>query len=184
MTFRAAPVQSTDETCSADSVPPPQRVLASIDDYPSMLFAMRARAAERQIAISSDEAAHVAGLSDGRLTQILSLRTLRNIQSVRRVGIVSLGPVLGVLGVKLLMVEDPDAVERFGGRIKRHNPNLIHTHVVHHTQSIKFLRAIGKKGGRARMHTMDAKQRSASARNAALTRWQNPAGRSKKKSAS
>src|SRR5580698_9755588 len=103
--------QST-ETRSADVAPPQQQVLAQITDYPSMLFAMRARAAERQIAISSDEAAHVAGLSDRRLTQILSLRTLRNVQSVRRVGITSLGPVLGLLGVRLLMVEDEEALKR------------------------------------------------------------------------
>jgi hypothetical protein len=156
----------------ADTAAP--KVLASIVDYPSMLFAMRARAAERQIAISSDEAHNVAGLSDRRITQMLSLRTLRNIQSVRRVGIISLGPLLGVLGVKFLMVEDQAAVERFGKRLKVRNNNLCHGGVVHHAQSIKFLKTIGKKGGRARMHTMDAKRRSASARNAALARWRKP----------
>jgi hypothetical protein len=165
--------QST-ETRSADVAPPQQQVLAQITDYPSMLFAMRARAAERQIAISSDEAAHVAGLSDRRLTQILSLRTLRNVQSVRRVGITSLGPVLGLLGVRLLMVEDEEALKRFGKRLKVRNGNLAHSGVVHHVQSVKFLKTIGKKGGRARMYTMDAKQRSASARNAALARWRKP----------
>jgi hypothetical protein len=163
-----------DVVCSSDVVSPATKVLATITDYPSFLFALRARVAERQIAISSDEAAHVAGLSDRRLSQILSLRTLRNIGSVRRIGMTSLAPVLGLLGVQLLMVEDPEAIKRFCSRIKLRNSNLVHTSVVHHTQTIKFLKAIGKKGGRARMHTMDAKQRSASARNAARARWRKP----------
>jgi hypothetical protein len=149
-------------------------VLATFNDYAGFLHAMRARANERQIAISSDEAAHVAGLSDRRLTQILSLRTLRNLQSVRRVGITSLGPLFGLLGIKGVIVEDPEAMERFGSRLKKRNNNLSHSAVVHHSQTVKFLRSIGKKGGRARMHTMDAKRRSASARNAALARWRKP----------
>jgi hypothetical protein len=175
MTLRAEPVQSTDETCSADSVSPSPKVLASIDDYPSMLFAMRARAAEREIAISSDHAAHVAGLSDRRLSQILSLRTLRNIQSVRRIGVVSLGPVLGLLGVRLLMVENEEAIRRFGSRLKLRNSNLAHSGVVQHTQSIKFLRAIGKKGGRARMDQLRASRRlAAHQRKAGKARWRKP----------
>jgi hypothetical protein len=147
------------------------KVLAEFGDYPGMLMAFRARAAERQIAISSDETHHVAGLSDRRITQLLSLRTLRNIQSVRRIGILSLGPLLGVLGVKLVMVEDVDAIKRHGERIKARNNNLVHGGVVQHTQSLKFLRKIGKKGGKARLKTMNAKRRSASARKAAFARW-------------
>jgi hypothetical protein len=56
-----------------------------------------------------------------------------------------LGPVLGLLGVRLLIVEDEEALKRFGSRIPKRNGNLAHTGVVHHVQSIKFLRAIGKK---------------------------------------
>lgn len=168
-----APLQSSINARSADVIPP--KVLASIVDYPSMLFAMRARADERRIAISSDEAAHVSGLSDRRLTQILSLRTLRNLQSVRRIGISSLGPVLGLLGVRLLMVEDPEAIKKLGNRIKLRNPNLVHTGVVHHAQSIKFLKAIGKKGGKARAEKLLPKRRQAIAREAGrignLVRW-------------
>jgi hypothetical protein len=161
-----------DVVCSADSIPPATKVLATITDYPSFLFALRAQVAERQIAISSDEAAQVAGLSDRRLTQILSLRTLRNIGSARRIGITSLGPVLGLLGVQLLMVEDPEAIKRFCSRIKLRNSNLVHTSVVHHTQTIKFLKAIGKKGGRARMQKLHASRRLVEhQRNAALARW-------------
>jgi len=165
---------SDDVVCSSDVISPATKVLATITDYPSFLHAMRARANERQIAISSDQAAHVAGLSDRRLTQILSLRTLQNVQTVRRIGFLSLAPVLGILGVKLQMVEDPDAVKKYGSRIPKRNGNLAHGGEITISISRKFLKTIGKKGGRARMHTMDAKRRSASARNAALARWREP----------
>lgn len=158
---------------SSDAVPP--KVLATITDYSSLLFACRARVEERQIAISSDNTAHVAGLSDRRISQMLSLRTLRNIPSVRRVGILSLGPLLGVLQVKLLMVEDEAAVKQFGKRLKVRNNNLCHGGVVHHAQSIKFLKTIGKKGGKARAEKLLPKRRQAIAREAGrignLVRW-------------
>lgn len=168
-----APLQSSIDAHSADAVPP--KVLASITDYSQMLLAFRARANERQIAISSDEAAHVAGLSDRRLTQILSLRTLHNTQSVRRVGILSLGPLLGVLGVKLLMVEDPVAIKRFGNRLENRNSNLVHTGTIEIKFSRKFHRAVAKKGGLARMKRLRASGQLAShQRSAALARWRKP----------
>jgi hypothetical protein len=147
------------------------RVLSTFNDYAGFLHAMRARAAERQIAISSDEAHNVAGLSDRRITQMLSLRTLRNIQSVRRVGILSLGPLLGVLGVKLVMVEDAEAVERFGSRLKKRNNNLVHSGTVHITMSTRYLRKIQKKGGKNSRKNMSKAKARRLGRRAALIRW-------------
>lgn len=150
------------------------KVLAEFNDYTGFLHAMRARAAERQIAISSENTHDVAGLSDRRMTQLLSLRTLHNIQSVRRVGILSLGPLLGVLGVKLVMVEDEDALKRFGTRISKRNDNLVHGGGITISFSRKFMQKIGKKGAKAKMTKWNAQRRSASARNAALKRWRKP----------
>ncbi len=84
------------------------RELAEINctnGYAGLLAAMRARVAERQIALSGEAVAEVAGLPRGYLQKILSPLP-KSRADVRRIGIASLGPVLGVLGVKLLMVED------------------------------------------------------------------------------
>jgi hypothetical protein len=176
MTFRAAaPLQSSDETCSADSVSPPPKVLATFNDYSQMLLALRARAAERQIAISSDEANNVAGLSDGRLAQLLSLRTLHSTQGTRRFGALSLGPLLGILGVKLQMIEDPDAVKKYGSRLKARTGYQVRTGDIEIRFSRKFLKTNAKKGGRARMDQLRASQGLAEhQRNAALARWRKP----------
>jgi hypothetical protein len=152
------------------------KVLAEITDYASFLHALRARANERQIAISSENTHDVAGLSDRRMTQLLSLRTLHNIQSVRRIGITSMGPVFGVLGVKFIMVEDEEAIKRFGSRISRRNGNLAHGGAITHTFSTKFMQKIGKKGAQVRWKKQRkrdavARAKSAKARRAALIRW-------------
>ena len=80
------------------------RVLAEFSDYSGMIAAFRARAAERKIAVSSESASHVAGLTDQYLAKLLAPRP------VRRIGMLSLAPMLGVLGVKLVMVEDEEAL--------------------------------------------------------------------------
>lgn len=145
------------------------KVLAEFNDYAGFLHSLRARAAERQIAISSDEAANVAGLSDRRITQMLSLRTLHNIQSVRRIGITSMGPLFGILGVKCVLVEDPEALERFGSRIGKRNENLVHGGVITTTFSRKFMQKIGQKGAKVRWKKQ--RKRTARARKAARARW-------------
>jgi hypothetical protein len=184
MTFRAALVQSTDETCSADSIPPPPRVLAKFDAYPGMLMALRARAAERQFSLSSEENHHVAGLSDRRISQMLSLQTLKNLQSVRRVGVQSLGSLLGFLGAELWLVESPWAMKQFDGRLKKRNENLVHNTVVHVVRTKRDFRKMGLIGGPNSRKNMTAREASELGRNAAIARWSNPAARPKKKSAS
>jgi hypothetical protein len=103
------------------------RILGEVTDYPSLLAAMRARAVERQIAIGGDEVHAVAGLPERSIPKLLSVRTLRSLKSVRRVGMLSLGPLLGVLGIKLLVIEDEQALKQFGSRLKNRKANLVRT---------------------------------------------------------
>jgi hypothetical protein len=104
------------------------RVLAEFSTYPEMLAAFRARANERKIARSSEDTAFVAGLTSGYLAKLLAPKP------VRRIGMESLGPVLGVLGVKLVMVEDEQAIARLDARkdvrLKERNHNLVHDGVI------------------------------------------------------
>jgi len=160
------------------------RVLAKFDAYPGMLMAFRARAAERQFALSSEENHNVTGLSDRRITQMLSIQTLKNLASVRRVGVQSLAPLLDFLGAELWLVESPWAIKQFDGRLQKRNENLVHNTVVHVVRTKRDFRRMGLIGGPNSRKNMTAQEASELGRNAALARWRNPAGRPKKKSVS
>lgn len=71
-----------------------------------MLNAMRARARERKIALSSEDTRDVAGLASRYLRELIGANP------IRRIGAISLGPVLAILGVRLAMIVDADALER------------------------------------------------------------------------
>jgi hypothetical protein len=143
------------------------RPLAEIVDYDSMIAAMRARAAERKLALSASENAVVAGLPDKYLQKLIGSLP------VRRLGMASLGPVLSVLGIKLIMVEDADAERRYGPRLKRHNPRLIRTGTEARLAERHVVR-MGRKGGRARWAGTTAQERSEAARKLNQLRWRRP----------
>lgn len=100
-----------------DGVP---RVLASITDYAQLVDACRARAAERKIAITGADVAQVSGLPSHYVAKLLSVRP------VKRIGLISLGPLLGVLGVKLVMVEDPIAMAKYTDKLPKRNESCVH----------------------------------------------------------
>jgi hypothetical protein len=159
--------QSNPAAAPADTAP---RVLAVVTDYTSMLMAFRARAAERQIVISGEEVAEVSGLGVRRLTQMLSLQTLRNVRNVRRMGILSLGPLLGVLGIKMLVVEDPEALAKYGSRIPARAENHSHSTAVQVIFSRRWLSKIGKIGGKNSRANMSKSQARKLARKGAIAR--------------
>lgn len=145
------------------------RVIASISDYPGLIAAMRTRAAERKIAISSDNSADLAGLPDRYIAKLLGPKP------VKRIGMISLGPLLGLLGVRLVMVEDQKAIEALAGRLMERNESCVRTGAVHIELSYRFLKKIGAIGGRASANSRTPAQRSRAARKAAKARWAKPA---------
>ena len=78
-------------------------------------------------------------------------------------GLVSLGPVLEALGVRLLLVEDREAVDRLAGRLETmaDHARRYKAIAVNRTISLRFLREIGAKGGKASRASMS---KSASSR--------------------
>lgn len=78
--------------------------LAEITDYNSLLAALRARADELQISRETIDA--VAGLPERYSNKLLSL------SMIKRIGMTSLGPLLGALSLKLIAVSDDEAFER------------------------------------------------------------------------
>jgi hypothetical protein len=150
-----------------DSAP---RIIAEICDYPQMIAAMRLRAQQRQIALGGEHVAHVAGLPRGYLQKLIGPQQ-KTRENVRRIGIISLGPVLTVLGVKLVMVEDLEAIKRYGDKIPKRDPRAVRSGTLDFSLSRNFMRKIQRKGGLARWQNKTPAQRSAWARRMNNIRW-------------
>ena len=117
--------------------------IAEIADYPALIRALRERAQALHIAIGGASVAEVAGLPAAYLAKLLRPN------SDRRLGMISLGPVLGVMGVKLLMVECPDAMKAVKGRIEPAMMQRARVRTFTHSVSLPHLQRIGRLGGAA-----------------------------------
>jgi hypothetical protein len=99
------------------TIAPSATTPSEITDYDSLLMLLRARADELQISRGTID--HITGLPDGLSAKILSLNQLR------RIGMISLGPLLDALALKLVAVPDDEAFERNRSRyVRRDDPHF------------------------------------------------------------
>jgi hypothetical protein len=143
------------------ALPEPQfiagaRVLGVVTDYNTLIETMRTVATQRRLALSSDTLANVAGIPDRYLTKVLGPK-----QS-KRLGPVSMGPVLSVLGLKLVAVEDAEAIARLEGRLEyiSEGQERVRSFVVKRTISTAFMKKIGRISAqkRASLRLKDAER--------------------------
>jgi hypothetical protein len=99
-------------------------------------------------------------------------------RNVRRFGAASLGSLLGILGVKLIVADDPVAFARFTSRLPTRNESCAHPMLTvkagrgkQQLVSVKLLRKIAPLGGAARNRSLSPARRSQIARKAANARW-------------
>jgi hypothetical protein len=155
----------------SESEPQPPAEITFRTGYAGMIEAMRNRAAARRIAITSADVAATAGLASHYIAKLLTPSK----NPVRRVGMISLGPLLGILQAKLLLVPDPEAEKLYGARIPQRQESCVHNGVRGVTTEIRFshkkFRQIQAKGRRSRWDNMSPKQRSAWARKLNRFRW-------------
>jgi hypothetical protein len=83
-------------------------VIAEFTDYDQLITALRDRAAE--LSLSGETIDAVSGLTSRYSAKLLGK------QQIRRLGATSLGPFLGALAVRGVLVEDKAAVERLRSR--------------------------------------------------------------------
>jgi hypothetical protein len=144
-----------------------ERALATINfenGYAGLVEAFRERAQQRRIAITSPEVAAMANLPDYYVAKLLS------VHPVRRIGAISLGPLLGVLGMKLVAVEDEKAVARFSSRLPTRNEACTHYNdVITVRLTRRHIQKLGQKGMKVRWQA--ARRRKAIASRAAQARW-------------
>lgn len=86
------------------------KALTTVREYADLVEALRARRDALQITHETID--DIAGLSSGYAGKLLCNPPLRRLASM-------LGPMLGALGLKLLVVEDPEAMVRVERRISR-----------------------------------------------------------------
>jgi hypothetical protein len=142
--------------------------------YAGMIEAFRARANERRIAITSQAVAQISGLPSYYVPKLLTPSK----NPVRRIGMISLGPLLGVLGAKLVLLPDPEAEKLYGDRIPTRNESCAHPMLTvkagrgkQQLVSVKLLRRIAPLGAAARNAKLSPARRKKIARIAARARW-------------
>jgi hypothetical protein len=151
-TGSAAPPESA---CAASAAPRPIAVARSYDD-------LRRAVADwcREIGMTREELDNEAGLTSGHSGKLLSAR------AVNRFGIVSLGRVLAACGLVIVVAIDPDAPPR-----PAHASGNVNGSVTKHWRKHRGT-AWGRRMAALRALKQTPAQRSASARKAALARWQ------------
>jgi hypothetical protein len=94
-------------------------VIAEVTDYSQFIHALRLRAEQLNIARTTIDS--VSGMPSGYAGKLLSENPIRSL------GRVSFGPVLQSLGLKLLIVEDPQALERVTSRLTKRRREMCRT---------------------------------------------------------
>ena len=150
----------------------PRRVLGQFTDYLGMLEIVRSRVRELEIGGTSFD--QFAGLPDKYLAKLIGEHP------IRRIGMTSMGPLFNALGVRCVVVEDPEATERLRKRLRPRNGSFVRPTRTHRVITDRLWRRIQKLGSAARWQNTTKRQRSEIMREVALRRWNggNPARRS------
>jgi hypothetical protein len=136
-------------------------IIAEFTDYSSLHVALRVAREARNISL--DTLDKLAGAPDRYCSRILAPN------SERRITMEALGWLFAGLGVKAILVDDPDTLELAQPRMNPRNQKVVRGGAVTITLSRRFLSKIGRKGAAAR--NAQRMKRKAAARHAANARW-------------
>jgi hypothetical protein len=138
--------------------------IAEFREYGEFIDGLRARLAELNVAGTTVD--EIAGYAGGYTQKLLGARP------VKRIGLRSMGDILGALGLKAALIEDPEAMARVAGRLQpRKQRQPVRSGAVHITLTRRFYRKIGRIGGGLSRKNMSKRQASQLGRKAAMARW-------------
>jgi hypothetical protein len=138
------------------------RQLAIARDYTSLIDALRARiVALDTTTIAIDE---LAGLPTGYTSKLMAHMPMRSL------GRVSLGPLLGALGLKLAVLEDSGAIATTK-RLATRKAGALQSAAVEFRVSRRFLQRIARQGGLRSRAKMTRRRATQLARHANRVRW-------------
>jgi hypothetical protein len=141
----------------------PSRTIAEFNDYAGLVAAVRTRIAELNVPL--EQLDEIAGLPTRYVSKIVGPAM------TRRFSMQSLAPLLGALGMKCIFIEDPEAITRFGSRLRRRMHNSPSLPVVHTRRPRQFYRKMGLIGGPLSRKNMSRRKASQLGRKAAAARW-------------
>jgi hypothetical protein len=146
--------------------------LGEVRSYADLHAVLRQRAAKLEVTLAGLD--QVSGLQDGYSAKLLAPAP------IKKLGPISWG-LLAALGMKLIAVEDEEAVRKFGAQVAAYRrtrpprpsapkitPEILA--VVERRQRM-MQRRRGRLGAQARIAAQSPKQRSEHARRAARARW-------------
>lgn len=137
-------------------------VLATARDYVEFVSALRARRDALRVTDATLDG--ISGLPDRYVQKLLCHRPSKAI------GLTSMGPLLGALGLALLIVHDNKALKRVENRLVRRKHRKVHTAV---STTLITVETAGEMV-RRRLAKVPPRRRAAIARKAALMRWRKP----------
>jgi hypothetical protein len=143
--------------------------LATVTNYSELIVALQAR--QNALGMSYNSLADLARLQGGYLARGLRRKPQGNARSL---GKMSLGAMLGALGLKIVLVEDRDVLAKIRNLlIARDNAELRRGNTcppgIEPRDSVLTL--LGRAGGYARAAKLSKKQRVKIARKAIRARW-------------
>jgi hypothetical protein len=127
------------------------KVLGEFVEYSDFIQVIRNRVAELSIHGTRFDA--LAGWPEGYLSKLTSAHP------VRRVGLQSMGPLLSAMGVKLVMIEDPEGTQRLKDRLEPRNNSYPRATCTLRIVTDKQWRRLQKLGGKARWNGIPKAQR-------------------------
>ena len=139
------------------------RIVGEFADYPGMLDTLRARVDE--LAINGERFDEFAGLPRGYLSKLIGVRP------VRRISMVSMGPLFSALGIYCIVVENPAATQRLKNRIKPRNNAYMRRSYTLRTLTDRQWSRIQKLGRKARWKKLSKTERSDIMRAVSFKRW-------------
>ena len=128
------------------------RVIAEFSDYPGLLAALRSRVNE--LGINGQRFDEFAGLPEGYLSKLVGANP------VRRIGMVSMGPLFDALGIRAVLIENGDYTKRLRNRLKPNNASFRRAVYTLHTLTDRKWARIQKIGRQARWKRLTKRQRS------------------------
>lgn len=152
-------------------------VIASFTDYDGLRRALNACREHRDL--SFERLDELTGAPPGYFSKLLGPR------AIRRIGLQSLGWALGGLGIKAVLVSDPDALALIEARFEaRDVPHLsaVQGGALEFRVNRGHLRKIGRKGGVTRWANLTPKKRTALAKQLNKIRWDKVRAKSREQS--
>jgi hypothetical protein len=128
------------------------RIVAEFSDYPGLLAALRARVNE--LGINGQRFDAFAGLPDGYLSKLIGPNP------VRRIGMISMGPLFDALGIRAVLIENGDYTKRLLNRLKPNNQSFRRATYTSLVITDRKWREIQKIGRQARWKRLTKRQRS------------------------